>query len=431
MAGMMCSERAKIESTAAVMASVDGATSGLITGPTTGPTAVTSADAGMATANQVAVALGWTRRAGVCLLLLLWSVGAAAQTAHAQEAYRLDDATGQVEVAATSTVAADPDSPEGLLQAVRKLMAENSPRTALKRIKAWMERYPNHPLMPEALLLKGMSQEMRHDFYKALFDYEQLIREYPGSEQFIAAVEREAEIAKLFSAGMKRRWAGMRIIGAEGEAEEIFIRIQERLPGSELGEAASYELGEHYFRRGQMPNAVIAFDAFLTNYARSARREHVMLRLIESNLARFTGPAFDPSGLIEAAEWIRQYRRDYPVSAREIGSDALLIRIDESLAEKLYNTAAWYQWRGEKVSAATTFRRVVADHPDSVAAIAAKRRLEQMDQPLVDVDYPTNGGALPAGPESADALSGVSRSSDGMNGTDARGSADSAGDELP
>ncbi|MCX5661228.1 MAG: outer membrane protein assembly factor BamD [Planctomycetota bacterium] len=294
----------------------------------------------------------------------------------AQDKYRLEGKDWAKEAAA------DPASAAGQLQAIRRTLAKGDADEAKDMADDWIKRFPNQPLLVQAYLVRGDSWVAMGNEYKALFDYEQVIRGYPSTDEFNIALEREFEIARLYSAGRKRKFAGMRILPAEGEAEEIFVRTQERSPGSELGEKASMALGDHYFNHGSMPSAAEAYDLFLVNYPRSASRERAMLRAIQANLATFKGPSFDPTGLIEAGERIKQFQREFPAAAERLGGDAILVRIDESLGVKDYDRAQWYIERGHRNAGAVLFRRVIRDHPQTTAARLAMERLVKLDLPL-------------------------------------------------
>lgn len=291
--------------------------------------------------------------------------------------------------------APDPDTPEGELQTIRRLIAEDEPKRARKLAERWLEEHRDHPERPEAMLLLGDAKVADRDFYKALFDYEKLIRTYPQSEQFQVALEREFEIARLFVTGTKRKQWGMRILPADGEGEELLIRIQERSPGSSLGERAMLLLADYYFNEGQMGLATDAYDLFLVNYPRSSRREWAMLRLIQASLARFRGPGFDKTGLLDARARLDTYREEFPAAAERIGAAALLARIDESLARHAMVTAKWYESRGEMASAAYLYRRIVAEHPRTAVASDALERFERIRR---EVDLT----GLPAGVQRGD-----------------------------
>ena len=306
------------------------------------------------------------------LFALLLSLCLSAAPVFAQEQYRLEN--GQWE----KQDALDPATPEGQLQTIRQALAQDNGEHAAELIDQWIESHPEHTLQPQAHLLRGDTRVAQQHYFEALFDYEHVIRRYPASLEFHEALEREYNIAKLFASGVKRRLWGMRFLSAAGEAEEIFIRIQERSPGSEFGELASIALGDFYFDRAQMTSAAEAYQLFLDNYPRSEHVQRAMLQLVRANLATFKGPAFDPTGLIEAAQRIKTFQDRFPAVAERTGTDALLVRIDESLALKMLYTAQWYQKRGHRIGAIHAYRRIVQDYPRTAIAQTAIDRLADL-----------------------------------------------------
>ncbi|MEM0915037.1 MAG: outer membrane protein assembly factor BamD [Planctomycetota bacterium] len=313
------------------------------------------------------------------LAVLAAAWGLVAWPAAGQQTFTLDDEAGFVLVEPP-----DPSSPEGRLQAARTALAEGRLKDALQIVDAFIENNPNNPFVIDARLVRGDIRVAQGNYYRALFDYEYVARTSPASEAWLIALEREFEIARAFVNGAKRRFLGLRILTAKGEAEELLIRIQERVPGSELGEKASITLADYFFADGDMFQASEAYDLFLLNYPDSPQREWAMLRLIQANLARFRGPEYDATGLIEAKQRLDQYRAEFPASAERIGVDALDIRIADAAADKDLNDARWYERRGKPVSAAYLYRRVVEDHPQSTAAQVAIARLAGLPVPVVE-----------------------------------------------
>ena len=279
-----------------------------------------------------------------------------------------------------------PDSPQGKLHLARKAIASGDGDDAEEMMDDWLEEYPNHERTPDAYLIRGDARVKQHSFYKALFDYEMLIGTYPGSEHFKLALEREYEIANLFANGVKRKLWGMRIIPfgqlAHEEAEELFARIQERVPGSALGEKAMLRLAEFYYDTAQMYKATNAYELFTKNYPDSDHRERAMRRLIQAGLATFKGPRFNSRGLLDARTRLSQYRAEFPASAERIGTDALLVRIEESQALKSYFHAQWYERRNEMVSAVYMYNRVKREFPKTAAAQQAIAKLQQLEPSL-------------------------------------------------
>lgn len=275
-----------------------------------------------------------------------------------------------------------PGTAQAELHEIRRLIAADRPAEADKLATRWINRHTGHELMPEAMLLRGDARAARKHYFRALYDYEQLVRAYPESEQFHEALEREFMIAKTFASGVKRRLWGMRIVPADGEAEELFILIQERAPGSRLAERAGKELGDFYYRRSEMALAAEAYDLFRQNYPRSQWSVHAVSRQIQANLATFRGPAYDATGLVEAQSRLSEFQEKMPVAAEQHGAAELSERVDESLAAKALVTARWYEKRGMRVSAVYMYRRVIDDYPGTVAAKEAAEALEKFSAAL-------------------------------------------------
>ena len=213
----------------------------------------------------------------------------------------------------------------------------------------------------------------RGDYYLALFDYEFVARSYSGSEVFVTALQREYEIALLFAGGLKRKLWGLRIVDASDEAEELLIRVQERLPGSRLAENAAMSLADFYFSRRDMALAAEMYEIYIENYPRSERIGKARKRLIYAHLASFKGPEFVGAGLAEAREGLLALKATDPVTAQKIGADALLTRIDESNARKMLVTARWYLKTNDVIAAELTIRRLLRRFPTAMASDEALR----------------------------------------------------------
>jgi outer membrane protein assembly factor BamD (BamD/ComL family) len=273
---------------------------------------------------------------------------------------------------------ADPASPEGQLERIRRALAAGEHERAQNLASQWIDRYRHHEDLPTAYVLRGDAKLARRNEYEALYDYELVARQYAGSEAFVTALERELEIATLYARGTKRKLWGIRWVDASDEAQELLIRIQERMPGSSLAEQAGIELGDFYFRRREMALAAEAYDIFIENNPRSRWVSKARRRLIYAQLASFKGPEWDASGLAEARVELQRLIASEPATAQQIGGDALLQRIDESHAAKLLSSAKWYLQKRNFVSAEYTIRRLLHHYPRTATARDALRLIPQI-----------------------------------------------------
>ncbi len=277
----------------------------------------------------------------------------------------------------------EPGTAEADLADARRMIAQGESKKAEKVLSRWIKQNKQHPLLVEALLLRGDARLTAGLFYKSLYDYEQIATFYPATEQFNVALRREFEVATRYTQGVKRKLWGHRWMPAGDDGAELLIRIQERVPGSALGEKASKALAEFYYTDGQMDLAAEAYDLFLVNYPQSELRSLALLRGIQASLARFKGPEFDATGLIDAQERLRQFELEFPAAAERVGAAGLRIRVRESLARRDFSSAAWYDRTGEGVSAAVLYRRLLTEYADTEAAADAAQRLQEMGESVV------------------------------------------------
>ncbi|MBX3322909.1 MAG: outer membrane protein assembly factor BamD [Phycisphaeraceae bacterium] len=276
----------------------------------------------------------------------------------------------QNEWARTGSVPIDPDVAEA-----RRLLALDQPAAALALLNTWIDthKYTSHPDLPEAYLLRGDAKNAKNDEYEALYDYEVVIKQFYGSDAFPKAVEREFEIAVRYINGLRRYWLGLfRVQRATSLGEELLIRVQERMPQSQLAEIAALELADHYYKQRDMRMAADMYGIFVENYPQSEHRVYAGLRQIFSNIASFKGPRYDRSGLIESQVLIERFQARYPADAEQAGITVQLQTwIDESAANHLLDTAVWYLKRRDEASARFVLRRVIRNHPGSTAASQA------------------------------------------------------------
>lgn len=304
-----------------------------------------------------------------------------------------------------------PGSDAEVLANAARLLAEGRPQAALPILDDFIEQRALNQDAPlaEAYLRRGDAKTALGDEYKALYDYEFVIKNYTGTPEFVLALERELEIGVRYLNGLRRKFFGLRIDGATDVGEELLLRVQERLPGSQLAERAGIELADHYYRVRDLPMAAEAYDVFLQSYPQSEYRLKAMLRRIFANIARFKGPQYDVSGLVEAQFLIRQFGRLYPAEAEQAGvNDALSARLDESAGAQMLENARWYLLRDDEVSARFMIKRLLRRHPETVAARRAaelaKERGWALDAPKspspLPADAPTQGPpSAPPGPD--------------------------------
>lgn len=301
----------------------------------------------------------------VALLVAACVMSAPARAQSASPTYTLDEG-GWVEGDAP-----EPGTDEARIAEARQLLAEGRAGGAESILAEFIRRYETtrNPFLAEAYRLRGDARVARGDEFAALYDYEAVVRSFPASEEVAVSVEREFAIAQRYAAGLRKKWFGLRIEPAGDIAIEIFIRTQERLPGSALAEQAAIALADYYFDRRDWPFAAEAYDLYLLNFPQGPSAIKAQKRRIYAEVAGYGGPNRDTRPLIEARERIRRFARLYPAEAQATGlNEQLIERVDESLAEQMLVTSKWYLRVKDAPSARYTLRRLIDKYPTSAAA---------------------------------------------------------------
>lgn len=331
-----------------------------------------------------------TRLATALLAALLLTPGARAQS---QEFELNDEGTWE------RTAQPEPGTDKAFMARMRRHLVNDEPQVVRRELDEWLDDTTNDgsPLRPQALLLRGDALILLDREFTSLYDYEDIIRNHPQSAEFTEAIERELDIADMYVNGIRLRNFGIRYGDPEPIIREIYIRTGERVPGSRLAERALISLADYYYQERDIDLARDSYDVYLLNFPQGPNAKRARARRIFTDIARFKGPRYDASGLLDARVRVRNFLRRYPETARETGIDgALLTRIDESIAAQLLDSAEWYLTQNDWPSARYTLKRLIDSHPDSAASQEARAMLADRAKPDA-----TPGPRLEPPPENA------------------------------
>jgi outer membrane assembly lipoprotein YfiO len=291
--------------------------------------------------------------------------------------------------------------PQYTIEEARRKIEVKDFGSARSDLSQWIVENPKHARTSEAVVLRAQVNQALGDYSTpeppmkwrgiqgpppkggALWDYEYLIRHYPASQYYNDALQGEYEIADQFLQGTPRKFFGIRsrlffFTSQINVGEELMIRIQERAPGSALGERASLRLAKHYFDQKSWGSAIVTYEMFLINYPRSVQRPSAMRQLILSHQSNYLGSDYDATSLAEAEQWIKQYRKEFPAQSVKLKMAQEARAMHERQADKAYETAHWYEKRSKIVSARYMYDRVIRRYPTTKAAETARQRLQRL-----------------------------------------------------
>jgi outer membrane assembly lipoprotein YfiO len=325
----------------------------------------------------------WPKLLIVCLFVLLGeSIALAAPPAATFRNGRWEP----IASAATQPMA-DPQ-----LDQAEQLLASGQSEAARKLTIQWIKTHGHDaPWRDRAIFLMARADYQLDDRIEAFYYCDELMDEYPESKLFYPALDKQYQIADQFLNGHKRKFLGLPIVSATDEAVEMLYRIQQRSPGSPLAEKAMLRTADYYYSSANYDLAHDAYGAYVKDYPRSPQVPQVKLRQAFSSLAQFRGIRFDPSNLLDARAELMDIQMAYPQLAHEQNVAEIMVKVDQTLAAKLYATADYYRRTDALSGAVYTYRYLINLYPDAPQVPAAKKALAKMPQWAMNQPEPQPG----------------------------------------
>lgn len=268
------------------------------------------------------------------------------------------------------------DEVEGQVVQMMQDLAAGRTKQVIVAAKKWEKRHAAHPLMPQVLMLQGDAEVRRGSKYTALYSYEDMLNNYPASELYLTVLGREYDIADSFLRGYKRKFLGMRILGAADDAIDLLDRIQDRERGSALAERAGIRVADYYYSQGRFAEAVDAYTDFLRRYPISQYVRKAEIRRAEASLANFRGAKFDATPLLDGQQRLQAIQQAYPQTSEDLQVGALTDRIYQLEGVKELEIARYYWRAGQKHAALYYYQRVQNNWPDTLAARDAQKEMQ-------------------------------------------------------
>jgi tetratricopeptide (TPR) repeat protein len=216
-------------------------------------------------------------------------------------------------------------------------------------------------------------------FIKAVRSYDKFLAEFPTSEFYEAAMDREFAIATAFLGGQKKRVLGVFKLSTYDEGIKIMEKISDRAGDAPIGINAAVAVAQSYEKRGMFAEAYRKWSEISSRWPSGQIGKDSLLNMARCKHAAYKGPKYNGSDLIGAKSYYENFKLRYPKDAEAIDVDKILKQIDEQLACKEFNTGKYYQQTGNKQSANLYYQMVVDNWPGSAAADMAKDAMKEKE----------------------------------------------------
>jgi len=229
-------------------------------------------------------------------------------------------------------------------------------------------------LRSEFLFLSAESALGARDHYLAYFRYARLLKLYPGTARYGAAVDRLFLIGRLYceGKGTKPSWLlGIHMDDLEFgiEALERFQRERER---HRSADDALHFVALAYMDLGNEELAIESWSKLQRFYPDSEWSETAQFRSALAEATRSDGERYDKLPLARGLQLLEKYAAEHPKGNHVSEALAKAKEIRELLAGQLLRTARYYCSKDQYYSTTLYLNAIVKTYPKTAAAGEAK-----------------------------------------------------------
>lgn len=264
---------------------------------------------------------------------------------------------------------------------IKKLVSSGEPAAAQKALARLKETFPQtigqeFEAFVEAELLLADGK-----FDRAVRSYEKFLDEYPRSELYESALDRQFQVATAYLAGHKRHVLKLFSIRGYSEGVRIMEKIAARTGDAPIAQRAMKSIASSYEKRNKFIEAYESWSEISSRWPGGDLGRQALLGMASSMHAAYRGPKYGAGSLISARGYYQDFQMRYPKYAEEIGVKQILDDIEEQIAYKHYTIGEYYERTGSRLAANLYYQHVTDDWPDSTAAQFAGRATEENKLP--------------------------------------------------
>jgi tetratricopeptide (TPR) repeat protein len=260
----------------------------------------------------------------------------------------------------------------------RALEAGGHLRKALKAYKAGFLFYQTSLEAPEALRSYARLLETRGKYSKAFEEYQFLIDSYAGRFPYDSVIESQYALANQVRTERYGRWFfGIGFVSPE-RAIPLYFLVASNAPNWKSAPEALMSAGAIYQQDSQFDEAIRTYADLQTRYPDSEQAGEAAYQMVNSMMAIARLQRNNTQHTLNTRAALAQYLRDHPDSphAEEVRSN--MADLDHRQAQTLMDRAYVYEKAGRNKVAASIYRQLVAEFPQSPLAETASLKAETL-----------------------------------------------------
>lgn len=281
---------------------------------------------------------------------------------------------------------------KGFAAIVRK---QRNPVATLFTDAAKVEPGSGSPLTMKALYFLGEIHFQQGNYVAAHDRFEELIKEFPGTNYLEKAVEREHQIGLAwmgYATSTEQeptpRWSRftgrLPFVDTGGHAVAVLDHVRMNDPEGPLADDAVMAVARYYAERGDHESAAIHYDQLIADHPKSPLMQDALLASVDSKVKGYIGPEYDGTGLEQARETVHRTMQLFPerlASTEDPEQEELQQTLDliaDQEAERAYSVGSYYRRAGKVISSEYYFGMIVARWPRSTWAEKARGQLVEL-----------------------------------------------------
>ncbi|MDP3979788.1 MAG: outer membrane protein assembly factor BamD [Chlamydiota bacterium] len=253
---------------------------------------------------------------------------------------------------------------------------------AAKEYKKLRQNFPRSKYAPEAILHEAENFEKAGFYYESFQAYQVLISKYPSYREISEIVAQQYRIGNLYLTGKKRKmkYIKLAVFSALNEAIEIFEKVRDNLPFSDIADDAQFRIGLTYEKMNKLNQAIQAYRELLRKFSESELRDDAKYRIGMCYLNLSKGPEYDQASSVNAIAAFHEFLNEYPDSNRIEEVKQRISDLHNSQAKGIYDIACYYDKIKQYDSALIYYNRVVNDFSESTFVQNSQKRVAQIQQ---------------------------------------------------
>ncbi len=256
---------------------------------------------------------------------------------------------------------------------IKNLVSSGKPAPAEEKLIKLKENFPETFRQEFEMFIGAELPLARGEFGKAVRSYDKFLDEYPRSELYESALDRQFQIATAYLAGRKRQFLKFFRIKGYSEGAKIMEKIADRAGDAPIAQRAMTSIAESYEKRLKFTEAYESWSQISSRWPGGDIGRKALQGMAKSMHAAYRGPKYDASSLYSAKSYYQDLQMRYPKYAEEISVEQILARIEEQIAYKEYTTGEYYEKTDSKLAANLYYQHVAENWPDSTAARFVKK----------------------------------------------------------